>query len=322
MSSTKRWLGRLGRRSPGLILRGVCMGAADVIPGVSGGTIALITGIYDELISTIAGIDMEVLKLAGHRHPVQALERANAAFMLPLLIGIVLAIASMARPITYLLSNHPEPVWAFFTGLIVASALFVGRQVERWAVLRVASLLAGVAVGLIITSLVPVQTGPTLPKFFLAGMVAIVAMVLPGISGSFLLVLMGKYRQVLAAVHERHAGVLAAFCAGGVLGVLLFSRLLKALLARFHAGTMAFLVGLMLGALRKVWPFRQVLEERQIGDKVIVLRDRCVWPTQMSSEVVFSLGLMAAGAILVLVLERLGGRLKRHSSPDADDVRG
>jgi putative membrane protein len=302
------WLRQLLQRGPGLLLRGMCMGVADVIPGVSGGTIALITGIYDELVGTIAGVDAEVGRLVLRGRLVAALERANVAFLAPLLLGILLAVVAFSRLIIHLLHTYPEPVWGFFTGLILASALFVGRQVDRWTAPMAGCLVFGVVSGLVITSLVPVQTGTELPKFVLAGMVAIVAMILPGISGSFLLIIMGKYRQVFTAVHARELDVLAAFCGGGVVGVLLFSRLLKILLARFHGATMAFLVGLMLGSLRKVWPFRLVLEQQEIGHKVVVLRDQCVWPSQFTTEIWLSFGLMLAGMVLVLVLVRVGRR--------------
>jgi len=183
-----------------------------------------------------------------------------------------------------------------------------GRQVSGWGSAQIIGLATGALVGMGITFMVPVQTGPEMYKFFLAGMVAIIAMILPGISGSFLLVIMGKYQQVFTAVHARQVDILASFCAGCVVGVLLFSRLLKALLARHHGSTMAFLVGLMLGSLRKVWPFRQVLEQRLLGHQVIIIRDQCVLPGDLSRTTLLSLALLVLGAVLVLVLERLSRR--------------
>lgn len=294
------------RRAPGLVLRGICMGTADVIPGVSGGTIALIMGIYDELVGTIAAIDQRVVGALVRGRIAEALRLVNAAFLIPLLFGIGLAIASLAKLITWLLATHPQPVWGFFTGLILASALFVARQVAGWGGVQWGLTVLGVAIGYGVTMLVPVETGTESYKFVLAGMVAICAMILPGISGSFLLVVMGKYHQVFTAVHERDLAIIAFFGLGAIIGLLGFSRLLKRLLARFHAETMALLVGLMLGSLRKVWPFRHVLEEKVIGSKVRVLRDECVWPQEYSGEVLLSFALIVAGAVLVLVLERLG----------------
>ncbi|MYC70942.1 MAG: DUF368 domain-containing protein, partial [Gemmatimonadetes bacterium] len=191
------------------------------------------------------------------------------------------------------------PVWGFFTGLILASALVVARQVAGWRMAQWGLTALGAVAGYAITTLVPVETGVEGYKFALAGMVAICAMILPGISGSFLLVVMGKYQQVLTAVHEFDWAILALFGVGGIIGLLGFSRLLKHLLNRFRASTMAFLVGLMLGSLRKVWPFRNELEEG---------RYECVWPQEFSGEAWLSLGLIAAGVVLVLALERLGRR--------------
>ena len=282
------------RRAPGLVLRGLCMGAADVIPGVSGGTIALVTGIYDEFVGTIAAVDQRIVGALVRGRLIEVLHRVNAPFLVPLLCGIGLSIAALAKFITSLLETHPEPVWGFFTGLILASALVVARQVAGWGLTAL-----GAVIGYAITTLVPVETGVEAYKFALAGMVAICAMILPGISGSFLLVVMGKYQQVLTAVHEFDWAILALFGSGAVVGLLGFSRLLKHLLARFRAATMALLVGLMLGSLRKVWPFRNALDDG---------RYECAWPQEFSGEAWLSLGLIAVGVVLVLALERLGAR--------------
>ncbi len=287
------------RRAPGLVLRGLCMGAADVIPGVSGGTIALVTGIYDELVGTIAAVDQRLVGALVRGRLIEVLHRVNAPFLVPLLCGVGLAIFSLAKFITSLLATHPQPVWGFFTGLILASALVVARQVAGWGLAQWGLTALGAVIGYAITTLVPVETGAEGYKFALAGMVAICAMILPGISGSFLLVVMGKYQQVLTAVHEFDWAILALFGVGAVVGLLGFSRLLKHLLSRFRAGTMALLVGLMLGSLRKVWPFRNALEEG---------RYECAWPQEFSGEVWLSLGLIAVGTVLVLALERLGRR--------------
>ena len=285
------------RRAPGLVLRGLCMGAADVIPGVSGGTIALVTGIYDELVETIASVDRRLVSALVRGRLIEVLQRVNAPFLVPLLGGVGLAIFSLAKFITSLLATHPQPVWGFFTGLILASTLVVARQVTGWRMVQWGLTALGAVIGYAITMLVPVETGVEGYKFALAGMVAICAMILPGISGSFLLVVMGKYQQVLTAVHEFDWAILALFGVGAVIGLLGFSRLLKHLLSRFRAGTMALLVGLMLGSLRKVWPFRNALEEG---------RYECAWPREFNGEAWLSLGLIAAGAVLVLALERLG----------------
>ena len=296
-------------RTSGLVLRGLCMGIADVIPGVSGGTIALIMGIYDELVQTIASIDRRLLKALVRFKLREVLRLLNAGFLLPLLFGIVLAIALFAKIITYLLTTFPQPVWGFFTGLIVASAIYVFRQIEgKLNSLRLITLLLGACFGYGVTLLMPVETGTESFKFVLAGMIAICAMILPGISGSFLLVIMGKYEQVFSAVHEGNIEIILLFVVGAVSGLLIFSRLLKRLLLRHQAITMAFLVGLMLGSVRKVWPFRKVVEERLVGSKVLVLQDECIFPSSMTNEVWVTSLLAVGGFVLVFLLERLGSR--------------
>ena len=306
VEQTENSLAQVKKRGMGLVLRGICMGTADVIPGVSGGTIALITGIYDELVNSIAGVNGDALRSLLRGRFAEGLTRLNAGFLIPLLAGIGLAIASLAKLITYLLATHPQPVWGFFTGLILSSALFVNRQIEKWNVAAGVTLVCGGIIGCAATLLVPVQTATETFKFFLTGMIAIIAMILPGLSGSFLLVILGKYQQVFTAVHERNLLVLAVFGAGCAVGLLTFSRVLKRLLARYHSETMAFLVGLMLGSLRKVWPFRRVLEEGVVGSgKTVVLRDECVWPAEFTPEVWLSFGLIAVGIVMVVLLERL-----------------
>ena len=309
MTRENKELHRAKRRAPGLILRGMCMGIADVIPGVSGGTVALIMGIYDELVRTIASVDGRVLKALVHFRLREVFILLNASFLFPLLIGIILAIALFAKIITYMLTTFPQPLWGFFTGLILASAVYVFRQIEgRLDLIRISVLLLGAFFGYGITLLVPVETGTENFKFLLAGMIAICAMILPGISGSFLLVIMGKYQQVFGAIHERNYEIIFLFLVGAIVGLLIFSRLLKRLLLRFQPATMAFLVGLMLGSIRKVWPFRKILEERLVGSKVIVLQDECILPSSMTNEVWTTIIVSFLGFGLVFLLERLGKR--------------
>ena len=309
MTRENKELYRAKRRAPGLILRGMCMGIADVIPGVSGGTVALIMGIYDELVQTIASVDGRILKALVHFRLREVFILLNASFLFPLLIGIILAVALFAKIITYMLTTFPQPLWGFFTGLILASAVYVFKQIEgRLDLIRISVLLLGAFFGYGITLLVPVETGTENFKFLLAGMIAICAMILPGISGSFLLVIMGKYQQVFGAIHERNYEIIFLFVVGAVVGLLIFSRLLKRLLLRFQPVTMAFLVGLMLGSIRKVWPFRKILEERLVGSKVIVLQDECILPSSMTNEVWTTIVVSFLGFGLVFLLERLGKR--------------
>ena len=299
-------LKKIKRRGVGLALRGFAMGIADVIPGVSGATIALITGIYDELLATIAGVNTNVARSFLGGRFLEGLQRVNAGFLVPLLFGVGLAFISFAKLITYLLKTHPAPVWGFFTGLIIASALFVAKQAEVRNPRVLIALIAGLATGYGVAVLVPMQTGSEIHKFFLTGAVAIIAFILPGLSGSFILVLLGKYQQVFEAIHQRDLAIIAVFGAGCAVGLLLFSRLLKWLLARFYSATLIFLVGLMLGSLRKVWPFQRVLETETVGSKEVVTRYECILPETFDGEVLLVFALMAAAGVLVLGLERLG----------------
>jgi putative membrane protein len=282
------------------------MGTADVIPGVSGGTMALITGIYDELVATVAGIDRHLLTALLRGRFVEVLDRANAGFLVPLLAGIFIAIVTLAKGIIWLLEHHPVPVWGALTGLIAASLVVVARLVKVWNPGTGVALLAGAAAGYTVALLVPVQTGTEWYKFTGAGLVASVAMILPGISGSFLLVVMGKYHQVVSAVDERDLAIIAYFGCGCAVGILSFSRVLRWLLAHAHGVTMAFLVGLMAGSMRKVWPFRQVLEGTE-GDF------DCVLPVAWDGEAILAFGLMVGAAVVLLVIERAAG----HASTEA-----
>lgn len=289
------------KRGVGLFLRGLAMGSADVIPGVSGGTIALITGIYDELVATIAGVDARLARTFLTGRVGEGLVLLNVGFLAPLLLGIGAAIVALARVISYMMVNHPQPVWGFLTGLILASALVVARHMGGRFAVGAAAVAAGAALGYGVTLVVPLQTGIEWWKFVVAGSIASVAMILPGISGSFLLVLMGKYQQVLTAVNERDPLVVALFGIGFLAGILAFSRVLKRLLAHYHATTMAFLVGLMVGSLRKVWPFR----EHTTGMDGAVSYD-CVLPPALDGNAVAAIAMMAVGIAAVMAIERLG----------------
>ncbi len=251
----------MSRLSPlGVYLRGVLMGAADIVPGVSGGTIAFITGIYDTLLASIRSFDLELLARLFRLDIKGAWQHVNGGFLLALLAGIGTSIFSLARLFSWILDNHPVPLWAFFFGLILASAVVLLRQIEGWTPARALCLLVG-AVGAGIIAFLPVANLDFgLVGVFLAGFVAICAMILPGISGSFILVLLGMYGTVLDAVKALDIGFLLVFCLGCGSGLLSFSRLLHWLLHRFHQATMAVLTGFLFGSLVIVWPWKKVLD--------------------------------------------------------------
>ena len=297
-----------------LYAKGMAMGAADVVPGVSGGTIAFISGIYDELLRSIAGIPEALLLLLRGRIK-DAWQMANATFLLVLFSGIVTSILTLARVITYLLHHHPIPVWSFFFGLILVSTYLVGREIGRWNWSRVVSFLLGLAFAYWITVAAPIQWGSDLRTLFLAGAIAICAMILPGISGSFILLLLGLYSVVLGAVKDLNLLVLAVFASGCVVGLLSFARLLSWLLSRWRDLSLAFLSGLMLGSLNKVWPWKETLTWRvdSKGEQVPLLQNNLL-PGQFADvsgqdpQLLFAVALAIGGIVLVLSLEWLARR--------------
>ncbi len=236
------------------------MGAADVVPGVSGGTIAFITGIYAELLDSIRSVDAEAAKLLFSFRLKALWQHINGGFLLALLSGIGFSVLSLSRIILFLLTNYPEPLWSFFFGLIVASAVVVGKKIDRWnAGVAIAALL-GTFIAYYVTVATPTQTPESYWFVFISGAIAICAMILPGISGSFLLVLLAKYEYILTAVKDLKISTILIFVMGCVVGILSFSRILNWALTRYHSLTVALLTGFMVGSLNKVWPWKQTLE--------------------------------------------------------------
>tara|TARA_B100001540_G_scaffold276182_1_gene262838 strand:- start:104 stop:1018 length:915 start_codon:yes stop_codon:yes gene_type:complete len=250
----------------GVYLRGVLMGAADIVPGVSGGTIAFITGIYDTLLASIRAVDLVFLRKVLRLDITGAWRHVNGGFLLALVLGIATSILTLARLIEWLLHAHPVLLWAFFFGLILASALVLLREVRGWTAPRLLCLLAGTGIALCIALSPVLQLEAGLAGVFLAGFLAICAMILPGISGSFILVLLGMYSTVLAAVNNLDIALLLVLMVGAVSGLLCFSRLLHCLLRRFHQPTMALLTGFLFGSLAVVWPWKRVLQWVQGSD--------------------------------------------------------
>lgn len=247
-------------RSVVLALKGCAMGMADVVPGVSGGTIAFISGIYEELIDSIRSVDATALRLLVRLRLGELWRHINGSFLLPVLLGIAVAIFSLARLMTYLLQHHPIEIWSFFFGLIIASALLVARQVGRWDWRSVLSFAVGAAAAWWITVATPTETPNDWWFVMLSGAIAICAMILPGISGAFILLLLGKYQYIMQAVGDLNIPVIVIFVVGAVAGIISFSHLLSWLLKRWHDVTVAVLMGFMVGSLNKVWPWKEVVE--------------------------------------------------------------
>lgn len=282
------------RRTIGLVLRGFCMGAADIVPGVSGGTMAFILGIYEELIDAIRIFGRrefwsEIFKGKIHR----AIALPRWGFLISVGGGILFAAAVLAGPLEHALETSPQMVWSFFFGLVAASVILVGKRIQKWTVPKMITLLIGVGVAYAIVGLVPVAT-PNEPWFLvLCGAIAICAMILPGISGAFLLVILGKYEFILSAVNNRDIVSIAYIGIGAVVGLILFSQVLGWLFAKYHDRTIALLTGLMIGSLRKIWPWKE-------GDiNTIPTLDSAAWEF---------IGFMLVGCVLVVAIEMIATR--------------
>ncbi len=292
-----------------LTAKGFCMGASDVIPGVSGGTMAFILGIYEELIDAIRSFDLKGIKLLLTLKLRDLLNHISWQFVLALGIGILMAIFSLSRVLSWLLQNKPVLIWSFFLGLILASAFSVSQRVDGWRLYTWMGLLGGAIGTYFLVGLVPVSTPDDLWFLFVSGAIAICAMILPGISGAFILVLLGKYQFVLEAVNNRDFIILAIVAAGAVIGIAVFSRLLGWLLRSYHDLMVAVLTGLMLGSLRKVWPWKETLETI-VGShgKVIPIVQTNTLPAHWNVEVLSALCLVGIGFLIVFSLDRLVGK--------------
>ncbi|MCP9857587.1 MULTISPECIES: DUF368 domain-containing protein [unclassified Cyanobium] len=286
---------------------GLAMGAADVVPGVSGGSMAFILGIYGRLLEAVAGFDLKLLRLLVQGCWADAAARVHLGFLLPLLAGIASSVLLLVRPITWLYVAHPVWLFAFFFGLIVGSIVLIARH-AHWGASGLVAMALGAAGALVFVTLVPVTMPHDPFTLFWSGAVAIMAMILPGISGSFLLLVLGQYQHVMEAVKGLDLATLVPFAAGCAIGLAVFVRLLRWLLARWHGQTVALLVGVMAGSLWKIWPFRTVLESTtNARGKLIVLRDALAAPPD-GGALVAALLLAAFGIVLVMGLEWLQQR--------------
>mgnify|MGYP006101158813 FL=1 len=291
------------------------MGAADVVPGVSGGTIAFITGIYDTLLESIRRMNPSVLALWKREGFKTAFNHINGFFLISLFAGVFTSIATFAKLISWLLVTHPVPLWSFFFGLVLVSVFHILKQVERRDIIRFIFLLLGVAFAYSITVLKPLQMEPTSINLLIAGAIAICAMILPGISGSFILLLIGMYSPVLGAVKEFQIDVLALFLSGCVLGLLTFSHVLSWLLHSFRDFTLLFLTGLMIGTLPKIWPWKETISWRtnSKGEQVPLIQEN-LSPfdfeavTSQPSQLVVAIVMMFVAIALVLGLEKFSER--------------
>lgn len=288
-------------------LKGIAMGAADVVPGVSGGTIAFISGIYEELIESINQVNLKLLKTLRESGLQAAWKQVNGNFLLALILGIGLSVLSLAKVIRHLLETQPILIWSFFFGLVLASIIYVAKKITRWYPGTVVLLLLGGVAAYFITTLTPQEAQVTYPFVFLSGALAICAMILPGISGSFILLLLGMYKPVLDAIHYKDFGLIAVLMSGAVVGLLSFSRLLKWLFDHYENLTLAVLTGFIIGSLNKIWPWKEVLESVMINGKLKILKEKSVSPFSYEGEAQLGMAVLFAllGFGFILLLERL-----------------
>lgn len=298
-----------------ILLKGFAMGVADIVPGVSGGTIAFITGIYDRLLESISSVNLKFFKYLFTFRIKEALGHIQFFFLLPLFSGIIFAILSTSRLMHFLMNDYPIFTWATFFGLIASSILYVGKQINKpLEIKNLSSLIIGTIIGYVLVSLIPVSTPNSYLFIFLSGMIAICAMILPGISGSFILLILGKYAFITAALKspfaENNLILILIFCFGCLIGILSFSKFLNWFLKHFHNITMAFLTGFMIGSLKKIWPWKQTLESTIIRGKTYILREENIFPPSLDVDFGIAISLMTLGFLSVIIIESISQRNK------------
>ncbi|MBR9831245.1 DUF368 domain-containing protein [bacterium] len=295
-------------------LKGMGMGAADIVPGVSGGTIALIAGIYEEFVNTLKSFNLGAIKALKEDGLKGFWAHINGSFLVALVLGIGISLVSMVKLIKYLLEVHPVLIWSFFFGLIVASAIFVAKTITKWNITNIIGLIGGTVLIYWITSIVPAATPNTWWAVIISGAIAICAMILPGISGSFILVLLGKYAYIIDSLSQFKLDVIALFGVGCVTGLLSFSHLLSWLLKHYHNLTMAILTGFMIGSLNKIWPWKETLSymtDRHGEQKPLEQINLLPQNFEGDNQLAFAVVLAIVGFALIFVLEGLGKRFSK-----------
>ncbi|WP_396600548.1 DUF368 domain-containing protein [Algibacter sp. R77976] len=291
--------------------KGLAMGAADAVPGVSGGTIAFISGIYEELISTISNINGSLFKTLFSKGLKAFWQQANGNFLLALLSGIIISFVSFMKLAKYLLEHHPVLIWSFFFGLIVASIYFVGKQITKWNLVSIIALVIGAGIAFYISKLPSLGTNDNPWFLFLAGSIAICAMILPGISGSFILIILGAYKTLSNAIHDVDIKKIIIFGTGALIGLLSFSHVLKWLFKHYHNVTLALLTGFIFGSLNKVWPWKNTLtwHTNSKGIKAPLMQES-ISPFSFDgdNQFMFALLLMILGFLTIFILERVGSK--------------
>ncbi len=286
-------------------LKGIAMGSADVVPGVSGGTIAFISGIYEELLSSIKSIDHTAVKTLFSKGVKAFWQQINGSFLLALFTGIGIAVVSLVKVIHFLLDNHPVLLWSFFFGLIVSSVFSIGRKVTNWNIGSITSLLAGIAIAYYITIATPAETPTDWWFIVFSGMIAICAMILPGISGAFIMVLLGAYKPILSALNDRDYKTVATVFLGAIVGLLVFSKILKWMFTNYKNYTLAILTGFIVGSLNKIWPWKE-------NGKNILPFDYSEKNFILPSLIFFILGILFIFGVQLLEKQKFNVKKEKH----------
>lgn len=303
-----------------LAVRGVGMGAADAIPGVSGGTIAFMTGIFEELVASINSINAKAIRLLLSGNIKKFWQHINGNFLVSVGIGILFSIATLAKLMLYLLNHHPIETWGFFFGLIVASSIFILKEIKKWTALSVVTVIAGIFLGVVVCTLSPTETPDDLWFVFISGAIAICAMILPGISGSFILLIMGKYEYIMSTISGLTSGdisgnilIIAVFGLGALTGIISFSKFLHWLLGHFHRETLLVMAGFIIGSLVKVWPWSNMDAIKQSQFPDIPQELLATIPAERVDMHYVSAGIFAlAGLLLVSGIEILSKAIAKH----------
>lgn len=269
------------------------MGAADVVPGVSGGTIALITGIYETLINSINSFSFGLIQVWRSSGIIAVFKKVNGPFLATLLAGILTSIFSISKVLSYLLSEQAISTWSFFFGLVIASTSVVSKEIKKWDWSTISLLLIGIILAYFVTQFTPAEQNNSLIYLFFSGAIAICAMILPGISGSFILIILGSYESVLNAVDERNFKIILVVALGCIFGILSFARVLKFLFRKFRAQTMAIMLGFIIGSLVKIWPWKD-------------LNQKNIYNFKQMQDLEYAIGFCLVGFLAVILVERIG----------------
>lgn len=311
-----------------ITLKGIAMGAADVVPGVSGGSIAFISGIYEELIDSINQVNLKAIKEIRKNGLKATWQNINGSFLLALATGIGISVLTFSKIITHLLETQPILVWSFFFGLVLASILFVGKEITQWKTKEIIAIALGAIISYYITIAQPIHSPESYPYLFLSGFLAIIAMILPGVSGAFILLLMGSYQTVIGTINQLREGItqfnwetlnqallkLAILALGAIIGLKFFSRILKWMFTHHKNTTLAVLIGFMVGSLNKIWPWKEVLETRvNSHGKVVPFIEQSILPQYLNSDTkIIGAFIMALfGFFLIFGLEKVALKLRK-----------